>query len=98
MADGGQPEIGIYRIGTLLGKPVYQAPNDIVPANEILGVWHNPNETGDVAMAFGSLIPLYQTQTLEYKNAYSETGLYHFGDFKALQSQYMIRIKFTNLT
>jgi len=96
-SDGSQPEIGIFRTGTLLGKPVYQAPNDIVPEDMMLGVWHNPNETGDVAMAFGSLIPLYQTQTLEYKNAYSETGLYHFGDFKALQTAYMIRLQFTNL-
>jgi len=96
-ANGSQPEIGIFKIGTLLGKPVYQAPNSIVPADEALGVWHNPSETGDVALAFGSLVPLYQTQTLEYKEAYSETGLYHFGDWKALQPSYLIRIKFNNL-
>lgn len=96
-AEGSQPEVGIFRIGTLLGKPVYQAPNDIIPDDEILGVWKNPSESGDVAMAFGTLIPLYQTDSLEYKEAYTETGLYYFGDWKALQSDYLIRMQLTNL-
>ena len=95
--EGAQPKVGVYRIGSLLGIPLYQAPNAIVPAAEMLGVWHNESEPGDVAIAFGTLIPLYQTQTLEFKEAYSETGLYHFGDRQTLQSSYMVRMSFTNL-
>ena len=96
-SDGQQPEIGIYRLGTLLGKPVYQAPNNVVPANEILGVWRNPSESGDVALAFGTLVALYRTQTLEFKEAYTQSGLFHFGDWRALNSRYLIRIRLTNL-
>ena len=96
-ADGQQPEIGIFRLGTLLGKPVYQAPNSIVPADEMLGVWRNPSESGDVALAFGTLVALYRTQTLEFKEAYTQSGLMHFGDWRALNSKYLVRIKLTNL-
>ena len=97
-SDGNQPEVGIFRVGTLLGKPVYQAPNDIIPADEMLGVWRNPNaDGGDYSIVFGTLIPLYQTQTLEFKEGYSETGLFHFGDWKAIQKKYLVRFKFSNL-
>jgi len=95
--DGAQPQVGIYRAGTLLGKPVYVAPANIVPADEAIGVWRNPSESNDMAIVFGSLIPLYQTQTLEYKEAYKETGLYHFGDNKVLNSNYIVRMKLNNL-
>lgn len=98
-ADNVQPEIGIYRVGTWLGKPVYQAPSDIVPTNEMLGVWRNPNaEGGDYSIVFGTLIPMYQTQVLEYKEGYSETGLFHFGDWKAIQPKYLVRVQLQNLS
>ncbi len=97
-SEGQQPKIGIYRAGTLMGIPVYQAPSDIVPTDEILCVWRNPNaEGGDYSIVFGSLIPLYQTQTLEYKEGYSETGLFHFGDWVPIQKGYLVRIKLQNL-
>lgn len=97
-SDGQQPKIGIYRAGTLMGIPVYQAPTDIVPDNEILCTWRNPNaDGGDYSIVFGSLIPLYQTQTLEYKEGYSETGLFHFGDWVPLQKEYLVRIQLQNL-
>jgi hypothetical protein len=95
--DGKQPEVGIYRVGTLLGKPVYKAPAAIVPSGKMLGIWKNPSDTFDVSLVFGTLIPLYQTQTLEYKNAYKETGLYSFGDWKCLQSGYMVRMTLSNI-
>ena len=89
--EGLQPKVGIYRAGTLNGIPVYQAPNDVIPANEFLGIWRNEQEQNDVACAFGSLVPLYQTQTLEFKEAYKETGLMYFGDQKALNPRYLVR-------
>jgi hypothetical protein len=97
-ADNVQPEIGIYRVGSWMGKPVYQAPSDVVPTNEMLGVWRNPNaDGGDYSLVFGTLIPLYQTQVLEYKEGYSETGLFHFGDWKAIQPKYLVRVQLLNL-
>jgi hypothetical protein len=95
--DGAQPQVGIYRVGTLLGKPVYVAPNNIIPADEGIGIWRNPQENNDMAVVFGSLIPLYQTQTLEYRQAYKEAGLYHFGDNKVLNKNYIVPMKLNNL-
>lgn len=95
--DGAQPAVGIYRVGTLSGKPVYVAPNSIIPADEGIGIWKNPQESNDMAIAFGSLIPLYQTQTLEYRQAYKEAGLYHFGDNKVLNSNYIVPMQVNNL-
>jgi len=95
---GQQPKIGVYKAGELNGMSVYQAPTSIVPDNEILGIWRNPNaDGGDYSIVFGSLIPLYQTQTLEYKEGYSETGLFHFGDWKAIQPKYLTRLQLQNL-
>jgi hypothetical protein len=51
----------------------------------------------DVSIACGTLIPLYKTQKLEYKNLYSEQGLAHFGDLKVLQPGYLVRIVLSNL-
>jgi len=97
-SDGAQPEIGIYRVGTWMGKPVYQAPTDVIPTNEMLGVWRNPNaDGGDYSIIFGTLIPLYQTQVLEYKEGYSETGLFHYGDWKAINPKYLTRVQLQNL-
>ncbi len=97
-SEGQQPEIGIYKAGTLLGKPVYQAPTDIIPSGEAMGVWRNPNaDGGDYSLVFGTLIPLYQTQVLEYKEGYSETGLFHFGDWVPIQKKYLVRMQFNNL-
>jgi hypothetical protein len=96
--EGSMPKIGVYRIGTLLGIPVYQAPTDVIPANEMFGVWRNEQEMNDVAIAFGVLVPLYQTQTLEFKEAYKTSGLYYFGDQKVLNSQYLVNITIQGLT
>jgi hypothetical protein len=96
--DESQPKIGIYKIGSLDGVDIFQAPSAIVPSNEIMCIWKNENEQTDSFVAFGTLIPLYQTQTLEFKESYKETGLYHFGDWRALQPQYGVRLVLSNLT
>jgi len=95
--EGQQPAIGVYRVGTLLGKPVYQAPNSIIPANEGMGIWRNESELSDVSIAFGTLVPMYATQRLEYKNAYSEQGLYSFQDRAVLQNKYLVRFDVSGL-
>jgi hypothetical protein len=96
--EGTMPKIGIYRIGTLLGIPVYQAPSSVMPASEMFGVWRNEQEQNDVAIAFGVLVPLYQTQTLEFKEAYKTTGLYYFGDQKVLNPSYMVNMTVNGLS
>lgn len=92
-----QPRVGAYREGSLDGIDIYKVPQSIVPNDELLAIYKNELTPEDVSVAFGSLIPLYQTQTLEYKEFYKETGLAYFGDAKVLQPNYLQRIKLTNL-
>lgn len=92
-----QPRVGAYREGSLDGIDIYKVPSSIVPNDEIMAIYKNELTPEDVSVAFGSLIPLYQTQTLEYKEFYKETGLAYFGDAKVLQPNYLQRIKLSNL-
>jgi len=92
-----QPRVGGYREGTLDGVDVYKAPSSIVPNDELMCINKNEQQPEDVSIAFGSLIPLYRTQTLEFKEQFSETGLAHYGDWAVLQPGYLARIKIDNL-
>jgi len=96
-SEGRQPKVGIYRVGSLDGMDIYKAPTAIVPAGKIVCVYRNEQVPEDVSIAFGSLVPLYQTMTLEYKNMYKETGLAYFGDYKVLQSNYLVLLNISNL-
>jgi hypothetical protein len=96
-ATGAQPKVGIHKVGEIDGVSIYKAPKTIVADAELLCIYHNDQVPEDVSLAFGSLIPLYKTQTLEHKNFYKETGLAHFGDGKVLQGKYLVRILLTNI-
>lgn len=90
-------EIGIYRIGTYRGKPVFKVPRtDIMPRDEMYTVWNNES-AGDYALGFGVLLPMYQSPKLEFKNLNSELGLAEWGDHRVLTSSYIRRITFSNL-
>lgn len=94
---GKQPTVGAHKIGSLDGIDIYKVPTAIVPNNELIAVYRNEEVPEDVAIAFGTLVPLYQTQSLEFKEMYTETGMAFFGDAKVLQSQYLIKISLTNI-
>ncbi len=94
---GRQPAVGGYKLGEFDGMPVYKAPSSIVPTDELVCVYKNPEVPEDVAVAFGTLIPLYKTNNIEFRQMYTETGLAHFGDAKVLQGKYLRRIKISNL-
>jgi hypothetical protein len=96
-ASNRQPRVGAYREGSLDGIDIYKVPNSIIPDDELMAIYKNEQTPEDVSVAFGSLIPLYKTQTLEFKEFYSETGLSYFGDAKVLQGNYLQRIQFQNL-
>lgn len=95
--EGLQPQVGVYRVGSLHGKAVYQAPSSLIPANEVIGVWKNEAEINDVSIAFGTLVPMYATMRLENKNAVTEQGLYSFQDQAVLQNKYLVRMTLTGL-
>lgn len=88
-----QPMVGAHKVGSLDGVDIYKAPKSIVPDNEILAIYKNELNPEDVAMACGTLVPLYRTNNQEFKELYSETGLAHFGDQKVLQPNYLVRIE-----
>ncbi len=95
---GAQPKIGAHKIGSLDNIDIYKVPIAIVPNDELVCVWRNDELPEDVSIAFGTLIPLYKTQKLEFKNLYSDQGLAHFGDNKILNSKYLVRIVLSNIT
>ena len=92
-----QPRVGIYREGSLDGIDIYKAPASIVPNNEFMAIYKNEEVPEDVSVAFGTLIPLYKTMSLEYKEMYTENGIAFFGDSKVLQPKYLQRIGLQNL-
>ena len=94
---GEQPKIGVYRVGELDGVAIYKAPNFLIPQDEILTNYKNENVAGDVSIAFGTLVPLYMTQTTEFKEMFKELGCASFGDAKVLNPQYLQKIKLTNI-
>jgi hypothetical protein len=94
---GRQPPVGAHRVGEIDGIGIYKAPSAICPTDEFVGVFKNPENEADTAMVVGSLIPLYKTDTLEYRNMTSETGVGFFGDIKVLNPEYFTRIKLLNL-
>lgn len=96
-ASGAQPRVGVHRVGSLDGVSMYKAPINIVPNDEVLFVYHNDQVPEDVSLAFGTLIPLYRTQTLEYKEFYKETGMAFFGDAKTLNANYLVNGSISNL-
>lgn len=97
-ATNRQPEVGVFRTGSIDGVDIYQAPSIIVPTDEILCVYKNELVPEDVSVAFGTYIPLYRTQTLEYKEMYKESGLATFGDYKVMNPEYLQRIKMKNMS
>lgn len=92
-----QPRVGAYREGSLDGIDVYKVPSSLIPNDQLMAIYRNELVPEDVAVAFGSLIPLYRTQTLEYKEFFTETGVAFFGDSKVLQPKYLQRIQIQNL-
>jgi len=95
---GKQPRIGAHKVGSIDGISLYKVPNNIVPADELICSWKNENVDQDSAILFGTLIPLYSTQKLEFKEFYTEQGLAHYGDFKATNPNYLVRIKMNGLS
>lgn len=90
-------QIGAFQAGTLRNIPVYQVPIAIVPNNELVCVYKNPQNDSDVAIAFGTAVPLYRTKTQNFANLYNETALAILEDAQAVRPEYIRRMTFTNL-
>lgn len=93
---GLQKPTGVYKIGELDGIEVYKAPIEVIPDNEVLCVFKNPDVDNDVAIVYGTLVP-FVSNKLEYPTFYSRAGLASFGDRAILNQKYLSIIKVKNL-
>jgi hypothetical protein len=91
---GKQPKIGAYKAGSIDGIGLYKCPSDIVPKNELVGVWKNEDLEMDTAILFGTLIPMYNTQQLEMPEQYKMQGMAYYGDYKVTNPNYLVNLKF----
>lgn len=96
-ASNRQPKVGIYRTGSIDGVDIYKAPTSVIPSGKIVAIYKNDSQPEDVSLAFGTLIPLYRTQTLEFSSFHTETGLCNFSDGKVLNGKYLRVITLTNM-
>lgn len=94
---GRQSAKGIYQIGEFGGIPTFKAPSSIIPTNEIMCVWKDDENEGDVAIAFGTLIPFFNTGIIQRKNFYKEAGLATYGDWAVMNRRYLALIRITGL-
>lgn len=94
---GAQYFEGAHQMGELNGAPLFKVPSSIVPTNEILTVWKNPNNEADISIAFGTLVPFLSTGLIQRKNFYKEAGLATFGDWAIINKRYLATIVINNL-
>lgn len=93
---GLQNPSGVYKIGELDGIEVFKAPIEVLPDNEVLCVFKNPNVENDVAIVYGTLVP-FVSNKLEYPTFFTRAGLASFGDKAFLNPKYLALITIDNL-
>lgn len=60
-------------------------------------MWKNDQNEGDVAIAFGTLVPFVNTGVIQRKQFYKEAGIASYGDWACLNKRYLGIIKITNM-
>lgn len=88
---------GPHKFGELNNIPVYKVSSDIIPTDEILCIWKNEQQEGDVAVVFGTLVPFISTGIIPYANFNSRAGIASIGDYRVLRKNYLSIIKIENL-
>jgi hypothetical protein len=94
---GSMERNGGYQVGELYGTPVFKVPSDIIPNDEIVTIFKNPENEADVGIAYGVLVPFVSTGLIQRKNFYAEAGLATYQDKQVLNSKYFGRIKVKNI-
>lgn len=90
---GKQHPAGIYQFGELDGIKLFAAPTKIIPANEALAIFKNAKVDNDVALAFGTLVPLTSIGPIPRKNFYTEAAMATYGDMQTFNKKYLSIIK-----
>lgn len=94
---GAQANTGIFRVGDIDGIPVWQAPNNIIPDDEMLCVYNNEAVKFDCPLIFGTFVPFVSTGVIQKSNFTSEAGLATIQDHIIPNRRYLAIIKLNNL-
>jgi len=94
---GAMSQQGVYYLGSLPGDiKVFRTPTSIVPNDELVCMYKNPESPEDVFLMIGTLIPLHVTDKLEFANRQTEFGVASYGDMQILNKNYASMIKVVN--
>jgi len=98
IANGNR--VGIFKVGELDGRGLYQAPASIVPTDEILSIGKSASDSmsTDSVVSIGTWKGQVRTKAIEYKNFQSEMGLGAFMDVRTNEKKFASRVKLTNLS
>lgn len=88
---------GCHVYGSFDNSLVIKVPSSIIPTNEILTTFKNPEQENDVGVIFGTLVPFYSTGVIQRRNFYKEAGLSTYGDWNVLNKKYLGIIRILNL-
>jgi len=96
-AKGKMVTKGCHVYGSFDNSLVIKVPSSIIPTNEILTTFKNPEQENDVGVIFGTLVPFYSTGVIQRRNFYKEAGLSTYGDWNVLNKKYLGIIRILNL-
>lgn len=60
-------------------------------------MWKDDEAEGDVSIAFGTLVPFFNTGVIQRKQFYKEAGIASYGDWAVLNKRYLALIQIKNL-
>jgi hypothetical protein len=93
---GAMSQQGVYYLGSVGEIKVFRTPTTIVPDDELVCLYKNPEVPEDVFLMIGTLVPLHVTDKLEHANRQTEFGVASYGDMQILNRQYASIIKVAN--
>lgn len=94
---GAMSANGIHKLGMLGNIDVFKTPTQIVPDNQLVCVYKNPDAPEDVFMAIGTLVPMHVTDKIELPNRNTEFGVASYGDIQIVNQRYAQLIQIDNL-
>jgi hypothetical protein len=93
---GAMSQQGVYYLGSVGEIKVFRTPTAIVPDDELVCMYKNPEEPADVFLMIGTLVPLHVTDKLEHANRQTEFGVASYGDMQILNRNYASVMKIVN--
>lgn len=94
---GAQNQNGIYKLGMLGNIDVFKTPSTIVPDDELVCLYKNPDAPEDVFLIIGTLVPMHVTDKLETPDRNTSFGVASYGDVKIVNPAYAQIIKIGNI-